>query len=293
MPDKIPYPEIPRTTFVGRDDEMTVISRAISDKDSLRIVKIQGGGGIGKTSILNEISKNYRENKKFSVTEIIDFFDIGTNTPRGFLDRLASVLPEKYFGDYKKARYNADQIESSGITGEILRKSHEEVFNTFITCFNELSTHKRVIILIDTFELTQESLRDWLPGWMSMLKNSVVIIAGRNKNDWQGKVKCDSIELEPFKIEETKALFKLSEDWKNISNEELRKLQHLSKGLPVLLILAIDREWPRGQTGKDCSLNEHTFISEQYSLQELEDMSPQALEQATSESNIMSDQAGQ
>ncbi len=286
----IPYPEIPRTKFVGRHAQMAVIKQAISATGQLNIVNIQGVGGIGKTSILNEIIRQYKNNQGLLVTQLIDFFDITLNTPRGFLDKLLSLLPEdsqSYFAAYQKAKNRAEQIESAGLSGEIFKEDREKVFQSFIECFNQLSEMKRIIILIDTFEMTHDNLRKWLAEWLPGLKNSAVVVAGRNNNEWQKTLEktipsesLTYIELEAFGMEETAELLKLPEKRHEVSDEELKKIHILTQGIPILLILAVDRQWPKSLHGQKQPQKECTLISENYTLNELKAMSSEKLEQA-------------
>ncbi len=295
--EKIPYPEISREDFVGRDKEIKIIDEAISDKGQLRIVNIHGVGGIGKTSILREIQKRYSGKEGLFVTQLVDFFDIATSTQRGFLEKITSEIAPEHndiFKSYREARDRADEIVFAGITGKTLEDANRDVFKSFINCFNSTTATIRIVLLIDTFEIAQFLLGEWLVGWLKELKNSVVIIAGRENKTWNGKLienigkqAVNYIELGAFELEETKDLFELTEARKaiTISEEELRKLQLLSDGRPILLILAIDRKWPKGLVGQKCPIKERTGTSEKYTLNQLGTMNSDELEDIRKEFN--------
>ncbi len=284
MSAEIPQPEITREAFVGRDAEMAIIARAISDEEHLRVVNIQGAGGIGKTSILREVQRRYHGRDRLLVTGIIDFSDISTHTSRGFLEKVVeelSVEDEGLFEEYRKARDRADEIELAGITGPILDKARDGVLQAFGSCYNKLAASRRIVILIDTFEVVQHILGEWLPGWLVGLENTAVIIAGRRNRDWQdalvAKVKSEAVdylELKEFKPEDTKELFALSEAGRIIGDEERQKLQLLSGGRPILLTLALD--W---QERKEIPPAALTATSDEYTLDKLKAMTAKGLGQ--------------
>ena len=296
MPEVIPQPEITREAFVGRDAEMSIIDSAISDKGHLRVVNIQGAGGIGKTSILCEVQRHYGEQYGLLVTEIIDFFDIATHTPRGFLDEVVrelSVEGEGLFEEYRKARDRADEIELAGITGPTLKDAQRDVRKAFGHCYNMLAAKKRIVLLIDTFEVVQHILGKWLAGWLVGLENTAVIIAGRRNSDWQddlvaavGSKAVDYFELKGFELEDTKELLALAEAGHAIGDEERQKLQILSEGRPILLILAVDREWPIALRAQRRPTKERTATGAKYTLDELKAMSAGELEQARKDFKI-------
>jgi tetratricopeptide (TPR) repeat protein len=285
-------PEISRSTFVGRDKEMAQIKAAISTP-GLHIVNINGPGGIGKTSILNQIQRDYKDNTEIQISEIIDFFDIAANTPQGFMEHLISALPddsEQYFEPYRKAQNRVDQIESAGITGEILQDELKKVFSTFNECLNQLTSARRTVILLDTFEEIRINFRDWLTTCLMDLQNVVLIVAGRKNDEWQNileeKIDKDIITYLPlasFKMEDTVALIRQSEHGKNISDEELEKLQILSEGYPILLILAVDKKWPKCVRGGNCPQKECTLTGEKYTLQDLQSMHNNLIKSAREE----------
>ncbi len=280
----IPRPEITREAFVGREAEMAVIDKAISDEGHLRIVNIQGAGGIGKTSILREVQKRYHGRDGPLVTEIIDFFDISTHTWQGFLEEVVNELSKKNgepFKDYRKVRDRADEIELAGITGPTLENARKEALEAFGSCYNGLAAKKRIVILIDTFEVVQHILGKRLPEWLVGLENTAVIIAGRRNRDWQddlvakvGSRAVDSLELKEFKLEDTEELFALSEAGRIISDEERRKLQRLSGGRPILLTLALYLQWREA-----ISPEKLTATSGEYTLDDLKAMTTEELEQ--------------
>lgn len=250
----IPSPEITRDQFVGRHNEIEVIGKAIQSDKNLQVVNIQGVGGIGKTSILRQIRLLFSNDRNLVVSDIIDFFDISTNTPQGFLDELVQRLPpseESYFEAYKIAREKADELELAGHEAN-LTEAHIRVFESFGRCFNQVSEQKRVVLLIDTFELVQNILGQQLADLLKELQNSTVIIAGRENKKWHETLRKsvgDSavyIELTDMDDRDAKQLLALAEFGKNIDTEQFQKLQFLTEGRPILLILAIDREWPGG-----------------------------------------------
>lgn len=309
-------PEIKREEFVDREKELAIIEKAISDTGNLRIVNINGDGGIGKTSILREIKELYHEDTNLLVSEIIDFFDIATNTYRGFLNEVVRKLPEhckRQFEDYEKSRDKADEIEHAGITGAILEEERAKASKSFQECYNKLADNKRIVLLIDTFEVVQDTLGEDIAKWLAGLNNTALIIAGRKNRDWQsvltaavgnklkrgspylpddippvavGSKAVEYLKLEKFELDHTRELISLAEIGRTIGKEELQKLQILSEGLPILLILAVDREWPGGLPGAEYSQEEQTRTSEKYTLNELKTMPPNEIKKVCEDFRI-------
>ncbi|QTA78466.1 p-loop and tetratricopeptide domains-containing [Desulfonema limicola] len=285
-------PEISRFEFVGRDEEISSIKNIIC-KQGLHILNIFGPGGIGKTSLLQKIQGEYNLDPKYHITDIIDFYDLYTSMYWGFMDRLVSVMPdyaEPFFQTYHKALYRAEQIELSGITGGILQEEMDKVFAAFVECMNRFTSETRCIVLMDTFEESAPEFHQWFIKLIKGIKNIVFITAGRKNETWDDLLKKNykeipftSIELKPFTIDNSEKLVRLSDYGKNISIEELKKLQILSDGFPILLILAVDKKWPKSMPGGSSPQKESTFTSEKYSISDIQEMSDYQLKKIKNE----------
>ncbi|MCP4346188.1 MAG: ATP-binding protein [Desulfobacterales bacterium] len=272
MRENIDQPDITRKVFVGRSEEMGQIHQAISDKGTLKVVNIQGAGGMGKTSILREVQKRFAGQDDLILTELIDFYDIAINTQRGFMDEVFKQLKAgNIFNAYVKARDKANEIELAGITGTTLTEAKEDILKYFQNCYNELSNIKKIVLLIDTFEIVQDLLGEWLADLLNKLENTTIIVAGRRNNEWEyelvskvGKESVIPVGLKEFNKEDTEALFALSEAGRIIGDEEREKIQILSSGRPILLTLSLDWHYH-----KQISIDGLTEKSKEYTLNQL------------------------
>ncbi|MCP4346924.1 MAG: ATP-binding protein [Desulfobacterales bacterium] len=272
---QIPEPDIKSDDFVGRDELMEIIHKAINDWEKLRIINIQGTGGIGKTSVLRELKKRYSDDKykKVFITNIIDFFDIAVRSRRGFMLELFRELKqdnEQIFDSAAKAWNSFTELELAGVTGKILEDKRKKVAESFDSGYKQMASDKRIVILVDTFEVVQHILGDWLAEFLQHRENTVAVIAGRNNSEWQNTLN-DTIEnsviyyeLKEFEEQDTEKLFELSEAGRQLDKEECQKLQVLSNGLPILLTLALD--W---QDRKQVPLDSLTNTSAKYLLEDL------------------------
>lgn len=250
--------ETTREDFVGHKNEIAIIHKAISDKGHLRLINIQGAGGIGKTSILQKVQKSYAGQEGFFVSEFIDFFDTSIQSWLGFLDEIVRILEKLTpygFEKYKKERDDAIQIELAGITGNTLENARKRFIESFEECYKQVSKYACIIMLMDTFENIQykpekyDSFTSHFLRWLQYLKNTdtVLIIAGRENKKWQddfilklGDDLVKYLELKDFKANDTKELFELSEVGRLITDKEREKLQILTEGRPLLLNLTLD-----------------------------------------------------
>lgn len=281
-------PEITRKDFVGREDEMSVIGKAILEKDN-NIVNIKGFGGIGKTSLLNEVQRRYSKKDGILISGLIDFIDISIHTWLGFLDEVVNSLhieDKKIFEAYRRAKERYEEIEFAGVSGYTLKEEKEKILETFRICYANLAetVDKKNVILMDTFELVHSRLGKWLiDEWLKRLIKTTIIIAGREEKEWQKILEQAEkdlpvyhLPLKELKLDETQQLFSLTQAGQIIGDTECQKLQILSGGRPILLALALD--WrSRGDIPEDAL----TSTSSEYSLNDLQEIqknSPAQLE---------------
>ncbi|QTA78468.1 p-loop and tetratricopeptide domains-containing [Desulfonema limicola] len=275
-------PDLTSEDFVGRDDLMRVIHLATKDRNKLRIINVQGEGGVGKTSVLREVRKKYGKDTNHSlfVTNLIDFFDISARFRRGFMLRLIEELkPDNANGEltalYEKVIKDMEKYfmaDISGASHEQFKEKRNELISSFKVFYNKLAFYYRIIILIDTFELVQHIFGNWLAKFLSQRENTVIIICGRKNKKWQNSIlkfaeekHITYYELEKFNQQDTEELFNISEAGKKLDAQEREKLWLLSNGRPVLLTLALDWREIYG-----VSINSLTETSGKYSLNQLQ-----------------------
>ena len=190
MKSKLIRPVIDRSTFVARTDVINKIRKSIESDEPLCIHVLDGGGGMGKTSILLEILRK-PFNSECLVSDIVDFFSSRTKTRRGFVNELLVKLPQtgSAFQPYEQALEALEQKESVSLTTNAIIEEEARLFELFSDCFNkEYASNKRKVILIDTFELVRDSIGDWLLKFLYTLLNVIVIVAGRYNLSWYEKI---------------------------------------------------------------------------------------------------------
>lgn len=285
-----PQPDITWETFVNRDEELARIGGAI-EADGFQIVNIQGEGGIGKTSLLRKVSRDYSKRSDLSVTSILDFFSTTTHTRGGFLAMLVDEFPGA-FQQYREERNEFDILRLAGVPRHMVKRQREKANQAFRNEFNRLAESQRLVLLIDTFEVVQDSMGTWLRDLIyelakeapSETKEAVFIVAGRRNKEWQGELEesClgDAVtyfELSPLKEEAVKELCQeiVSEPDVEISVAERGKLHLLSGGQPLLLSISLD--WYRRPDG--IFFDHLTETTAKYELAELRGMSDAELRQ--------------
>ncbi len=280
---------ITRDVFVGREKEMDLIRENINPDKDLRIISIHGSGGAGKTSILREIKKRYtNDDGNPLILDIIDFYDITTHTLLGFTEAVVRKInyPDiSCFDEYRKKRFDIEREAYSAVI-----KVKEDLFEKFKACFNKLTEHKRIVLLVDTFEEVQDVMGLNFAKLLNGLKNTTVVIAGRKNSEWLELVEEElgrkdlikDLSLHEMDEADVQSLFNRVRRHVRIHEEELEKIHLLSEGKPILIILAIDPQWPGGVPAGEYS-GALTRISGKYTLGELKSLSDSGIENVREE----------
>jgi hypothetical protein len=140
-------------------------------------------------------------------------------------------------------------MSRAGVSATRLDKVEEQVFQRFFTCYNSISKKQRLILMIDTIEVVQNSpVIDWLIENTSQFRNTVFLLAGRQNlrlyeriTKTTDKKRVMLLELQPFDTTETQELFSISEVGALLTTNVSEKVRILSGGHPILLALALER----------------------------------------------------
>lgn len=240
--------EIP---YVGRDDILEKIGRAIYAIGTRRIVGIKGEGGIGKTRLLEEIHRIHvgENSSAIFITEIIDFDDPSYQIVGNVEHRLAHLLGGNDFDDYRRRLKDLRIIEKTNVGPETLANHREGIKNAFLSGLNRFSTKKRIVIMLDTAE-KQQVIETWknILDIFSRVTNILVLITGRESSFWDEIFKrfgteVEVISLSPLGASDSRLYLKEKQKKLHITlDPDLSEgLLILTQGRPILLDLAV--EW--------------------------------------------------
>ncbi len=270
--------------FIGRENELTLIDKLINEISTLRILFIQGTGGIGKTRLLQEVREKYNSNRKTHLiaSEIIDFDDHTLHIPENIWSRIAQVLDESTFKPYLNTSLDYRKMEMNGVSSGRLSKILLENNEIFIDCFNSISKNRRVVLFFDTTDALKETdLFSYLFKLCIHFKNALLLLTGRNARkigvSLQAKISKKIAYLDFFDIAYIIDLLpfeeKAGEEYLNKKQETLRinlkpeiaqKVLLMAGGRPILIDLAVEwlaREIPIDWLA-DSSLEELKSLSE-------------------------------
>lgn len=244
--------------FIGRQAEMAKIESILFDWGTTHFVFLYSeNGGIGKTRLLQEISARYSSpdyaERRLLIVPIIDFDDRSVNS-RGTLQRkMVSVLGDEKFTEYLRRMVDWRKLESVGVSPEKLEEESNLVRREFQNCLNQISLSQRVVFLIDTTDKIEGAeIWNFLRNVLTEAQNIVIVISGRNAKtihqdhfqNTAAKFRQTLLPLGPFTPLESEQYLqvKISKQIKNFFHDEtVEKIKLLSRGVPILFDLALER----------------------------------------------------
>jgi tetratricopeptide (TPR) repeat protein len=252
-------------TFVGRTTELDKIRNWLKGLPG-RLVLLTGPGGIGKTSLLGRIEREYSSRDEF----IVEYFDL-SEQPMTLLNQalhLVDAIGRENFPQFTQrlTTLEADYIDSAALEAEALNIFVGEV------AFYLGAHRKKLLRITDTFEIVLKYSAygdDWVGGMNEKLKqipDVFFLIAGRDRLERKntpgdnhveerdvlteitpvlektfGRENILSLPLSGFDAVEMEDFFSECDPHHVIPNEMRQKLHFLSGGKPILLSLAV--EW--------------------------------------------------
>jgi tetratricopeptide (TPR) repeat protein len=238
-----------RLPFIGRSEELTLIDNLALATTSLHLLLIDGAGGIGKTSLLQEVERRCSGRTHIRTTGLLDFVDPLLRTERGFEDVLADRLGHAPFDSYFNAvqRY-VKLAQQDDLTGRDLHEAEQKVRESWVTCFNTVTAFDRVVILCDTVEIVQHrEMFDDVLATIAQLRNVLVVLAGREgtslydtlvEKGWADRVTLQPLQV--FSTNEAANYLDTSLIGQELDAQTRAKIALLSGGLPILIDLALD-----------------------------------------------------
>lgn len=272
-----------RTTekFVGREQEIKIFTEWLTDACGPWLLffhdALEDGerkGGIGKTMLLKQCIKLLREQDKYIIVDMIDFFNIADRSGITIAERVIQALQKRFpdwggqseqtLNEYKEylSRYHLMASSGNGNMQDVpsrLQTIREQLTDALSNELQQL--HQRmvemdiyVLLFFDTFELIEHN------PITTVLRSSHTfpdnyhfdriraIIAGRNEPDWSHSPnwigrqdEVHTVALSPFSKEEVAEYLRnhgLSDT--EITSQALDVILENTEGRPILVGLVAD-----------------------------------------------------
>jgi tetratricopeptide (TPR) repeat protein len=259
--------------LVGRTKEIETIQDAIRAVGDLRVIYLEGAGGIGKTRLLEHIAEMVAEMARRGIPcrhiGPFDFYLTALQSIAGLEAALVQQLdPQGHgFAAYRQACQQEREHASSGDQRKIkeLRQATERAF---AEGFNEVTATTRLVLTFDTLEvlqyesdavqemcgieLTGLEVKGWLLNNLARFRNALFVLAGRPNRPLTENFKSKLREqfmvlpLRAFNEDETCAyLDAVAEQVPalhaiGLSDEQKRVIHEYTGGLPLRLALTIE-----------------------------------------------------
>jgi len=247
--------------IIQRDAELDKIDVA-RKTNNVSIYPVKGGGGIGKTTLLN-LYKERLLDSGFPESNILsyDFDDSRYHTTYQLRTAISEDLGEKNFTDYYKLQ---DEYLSIRLDPEVSNKRkdmlHAQVHQAWIEAIESIAEQNKLVILLDTLDALSTDERKELAKnfFQRPFKNVFFLVAGRDyatihfiekiKNYWSDTYKnqiTDGVEIGSLDYEDYYLYCKNKCDeygallpWKK--EDELNKKTHtITQGVPIIVDLFI------------------------------------------------------
>lgn len=234
------------STFIGRTEELALIDQLVRENGGSQALFIIGPGGIGKTSLLQQVSQVYANDPSVMLSPNIDFDETSHRLELNIFNSIADAN-RAAFSAYIEQYEDYRKILGSGVSQSRIVEEELRTKDAFVACYNENVRNRRGILSFDTIEImSQAGIWTGLVKSLSRLDNSVVILAGRR----YGRAKdlfeqffdpsdIHMVMLKPFSKDDSVEY--LSRLVSNLDANIMDKLFILTNGRPILLALAI--EW--------------------------------------------------
>jgi simple sugar transport system substrate-binding protein len=187
------------------------------------------------------------------VSDIFDFDDRSLHHPQGLGQRVARSLEAALgqdgdaFAAYRRELRDRRQMEMDGESPETLRRQAERIDETFVECFNAVSARQRVVLFRDTTDALS-SPEQWRYELLAQYENCVILIAGRNADEFGKRLKdlgqeVEVVDLQPLTDRDSRRYFMQKQEMLRLHVKPALadKILLLAAGRPILLDLAAER----------------------------------------------------
>ena len=165
--------------MIGRREEIETLERWIREPGTTRLVCIHGDGGIGKTRLLQEISKDFmkqlasvypvadgsdlddryylrgaqsQSSTTIRIPEIIDFDDRYYNVTSNLEVKIGHILRQYGSEDLQNEWLKLRWLELIGSKTDPYGQPEEQAHAEFLKYFNKVAEKHKIALLFDTIE---------------------------------------------------------------------------------------------------------------------------------------------
>jgi tetratricopeptide (TPR) repeat protein len=232
--------------FVGRKKELALIDEWAKKWETMHLIAIQGDGGVGKTWLLLDVLRRYRDRDDF----VVAYFD---SAEQPFSLQYQAMFLVQHLGSENFPRFLAGMEELTHDYYDLpildAQAREREILQIGIEEINQVLEKKRLIFLTDTLEAWGAEVGREINEYTRLFSNALLISAGRNVREQAmpqfeqdfGAEHVSYFELHNFGQVESAEFFDAADKENFISPDMRAKLHFLTDGRPVLLSLAV--EW--------------------------------------------------
>ena len=246
--------------YIARPEEGLILQQLdhVREDGSSRVVLLYGPGGIGKTYLVREMARAGAYDEAAAWLGPIDVDDsdywLLSNLERYIAGQLD---PEyRYFDQYRKYLARLPDYPHPRFGHEAVVSHLGRIKRVFVDCYTQFvqGTGKTVVIGFDTVEAVRGTyLLVTLTQWMKALPSTLFILSGRptlNHDDDHDPIRgelagpyqrlpVELINLKEFAYQDSFKYLNFSDIADGLSEEEKKKLVHLTRGHPLWLATAI------------------------------------------------------
>ncbi|MBN8580352.1 MAG: toll/interleukin-1 receptor domain-containing protein [Anaerolineae bacterium] len=157
--------------FVGREKEIDLFEKMlVSPYGESRILFLFGGGGIGKSRLLNKMLREARDSDILAPVEPLDFFATEHRTIDGIQNRIIEIVE------------NLTGLKEERSPFLEFRKEYKDTSEQFNRCLRDFCLGNPLVLGFDTFEVLDTVVSNWLfDGGNNGLQvpGLICVIAGR------------------------------------------------------------------------------------------------------------------